>query len=133
MKIKCLSFLFIFTILLVACSKENLTRVDVQKVNKEGDYEATLTIINKETIDLLQNSFEKVNWDPNTKVEMARREDILATLFYTFDEDQPERLYEYRIWFNGKGTATIISNNEKEGYGILDKDNAEKLKKGLLN
>jgi len=41
----------------------------------------------------------------------------------------PEKLTEYEIWFNeNTGTATIISTNEKEGYGMLDKENATALK-----
>ena len=42
-----------------------------------------------------------------------------------------ERLYEYEIWFNENGTATIIIDDEKEGYsyGELDKNNTKTLKK----
>jgi len=48
-----------------------------------------------------------------------------ATLFYTVDKNMPEKLYEYRIGFNENGTITIISNNEKERYGTLDKENSQ--------
>ncbi|WP_170840823.1 hypothetical protein [Oceanobacillus limi] len=63
---------------------------------------------------------------------MAKKEDVLVTLFYTFDENMPEKLYKYRVWFNGNGNATIISNNEEEGYGSLEEDSL-KLKNILLN
>lgn len=133
-KIISVTFLFAFMMLLAACSgqgDERLTRVDVQKVDKEGNYEAAKMITDKETIDLLKSSFEKVKWELRTKAEMARKEDVLATLFYTFDKNMPERLVEYRIWFNANGTLTIIS--DQEGYGTLHKGEAKNLKNNLLN
>ncbi|MEH7346396.1 hypothetical protein V7122_21355 [Bacillus sp. JJ1532] len=127
------SWWILFLIMLTGCSgqEELLTRIDVQKVNEEGMYEDEIIISDKETINLLRNSFEKVKWEPNTKAEMSRKEDVLATLFYTFDENMPERLYEYRIWFNSNETSTIISNNEKEGYGTLDEENTKVIKKAF--
>ncbi|MEH7178053.1 hypothetical protein [Neobacillus vireti] len=65
---------------------------------------------------------------------MARKEDVKATLFFKYDENMPERLFEYQIWFNqSNDTAMIISSNVKEGYGTLDKENAQALEKILLN
>ncbi|OEH94103.1 hypothetical protein [Bacillus solimangrovi] len=89
-------------------------------------------ITEQEKIDLLRNSFENVNWESNIKVKMVRKEDIVVTLFYTFDENMPERLYEYRIWFNENETVTIISNNEKERYGTLEKEHSQNLKNVLI-
>lgn len=134
-KFICFTFLLVFGILLVACSgkEEQLTRVDVQKVNEEGNYGDVLMITDQAKIDLIGNFIENVSWEPNIEAEMARKEDVLATLFYTFDKNMPERLYEYRIWFNENETATIISNNEKEGYGTIDKGNSQNLKNALLN
>ncbi|MFJ8261098.1 hypothetical protein ACIQ4I_03935 [Rummeliibacillus sp. NPDC094406] len=89
-------------------------------------------ITDQEKIDLISNYLENVSWEPKTKADMARKEDILATLFYTIDENMPEKIYEYRIWFNTNETAIIISNNEKEGFGRLDKENSRNLKDVLL-
>ncbi|MBM6617819.1 hypothetical protein [Bacillus suaedaesalsae] len=128
--------LTILLMLLAGCDghgNSQLERIEVQKVSEEGNYEETIMITDMERIDLIKETFIEVNWEPNTKAEMARKEDLLAALFYSFDKNMPERLYEYRIWFNSNETATIISNNEKEGYGKLDKENAEKLKENLLN
>ncbi|MEW9669867.1 hypothetical protein [Ammoniphilus sp. 3BR4] len=124
------ALLSVFMMMLVGCSEqETLKRVDVQEINSDGKYgENFATITDKESIDLLRTTFEKVKWESNTKVEMSRKEDVLATLFFEFDKNMPE----YRIWFNSDGTATIISNNEKEGYGKLDKENGEILKSTLL-
>lgn len=45
----------------------------------------------------------------------------------------PERLFEYLIWFSqSNNTATIISNNVKEGFGTLDKEDAHTLENILL-
>jgi hypothetical protein len=129
-----ISFMLLLLILLSACSGQEykeLTRVDVQIVDEQGDYEEAEVITDVETMEILKKTFEKVKWDPSIQAEMARQEDVFVTLFYTFEEDMPERLYEYRIWFNGDDSATIISNNENEGYGYLD--GADKLKNILMN
>ncbi|MCM3170110.1 hypothetical protein M3617_25675 [Peribacillus frigoritolerans] len=128
--------LFVFMMLLVGCigeEKGQLSRVDVQKIDTEGKYEDVVMITDRESIELLRQSFEQIKWD-NKVVKVARKPDVEATLFYTFDENKPERLYEYEIWFNeSAGTATIISNNENESYGELDKENAQALKNNFLN
>lgn len=128
--------LFVFMVLLVGCigeEKGQLSRVDVQKIDTEGKYEDVVMITDRESIELLRQAFEQIKWDDKV-VKMARKPDVEATLFYTFDENKPERLYEYEIWFNeSAGTATIISNNENESYGELDKDNAQALKNNFLN
>ncbi|MCK2021288.1 hypothetical protein [Peribacillus frigoritolerans] len=128
--------LFVFMVLLVGCigeEKGQLSRVDVQKIDTEGKYEDVVMITDRESIELLMQAFEQIKWDDKV-VKMARKPDVEATLFYTFDENKPESLYEYEIWFNeSSGTATIISNNENESYGELDKDNAQALKNNFLN
>ncbi|MBT2647635.1 hypothetical protein J7E52_12995 [Bacillus sp. ISL-34] len=128
--------LFVFMVLLVGCAGEEkgqLSRVDVQKIDTEGNYEDVVMITDSETIELLRQTFEQIKWDDKV-VKMARKPDVEATLFYTFDEDIPERLYEYEIWFNeSASTATIISNNENESYGELNKGNAQTLKKIFLS
>ena len=129
-----ISFMLLLLILLSACSGQEykeLTRVDVQIVDEQGDYEEAEVITDVETMEILKKTFEKVKWDPSIQAEMVRQEDVFVTLFYTFEEDMPERLYEYRIWFNGDDSATILSNNENEGYGYLD--GADKLKNILMN
>ena len=91
-------------------------------------------ITDKETIDVLRNSFKQVKWEPNAEPKMARKEDVKATLFFKYDKNMPERLFGYQIWFNqSNDRATIISNNVEEGYGTLDKGNAQTLENILLN
>ncbi|MFS0814574.1 hypothetical protein [Peribacillus phoenicis] len=126
--------LFVFMVL-VGCigeEKGKLSRVDVQKIDTEENYEDVVMITDSESIELLRQAFEQIKWDDKV-VKMARKPDVEANLFYTFGENIPERLYEYEIWFNeSAGTATIISNNENESYGELDKDNAQALKNFFL-
>jgi hypothetical protein len=121
-------------LLLVGCmgeDTEQLTRVDVQKIDAEGKYVEALMITDNESIELLSEAFKQIKWD-NRMVKMARKPDLIATLFYTFDENMPERIVEYEIWFNENGTATIISNNENKSYGELDNESAKTLINILL-
>ena len=75
---------------------------------------------------------EQIKWD-NKVLDMARESDVEATFFYTCDEDMPERLVEYKTWFNENGTVTVVSNAENKSYGKLDKENAKILKNIFLN
>ena len=120
-------------ILLAACSEKEgqLTRVDVQEVNKEGNNEEVI-ISDQETLDTINKSLEHVKWEPNTEASMARREDVIAILFYTIDENMPESLVEHRIWFEVNGTATLISNHENQGYGRLDQEYVQNLKNAFI-
>jgi hypothetical protein len=131
---KMMSIIFLFLIiLLTACSGEKgeLTRVDVQKVDIEENYKDVVMITDDETIELLKKTFKQIKWD-DKEVNMARKPDVKATLFYRFDENMPERLVEYEIWFNeNAGTVTIVSNKENQSYGELDKD-TNTLRKILL-
>ncbi|QGG51544.1 hypothetical protein [Lysinibacillus pakistanensis] len=122
-------------IILSACSdkEDQLTRIDVQKVNEEGNYEDIQIIADKEKINFVEKSLDNVRWEPQTEVNMVKKEDALVTSFYTYDENMPERLNEYKIWFEENDTVTIISNKEDEGYGRLDKENAQNLQNILFN
>jgi hypothetical protein len=135
--------LLISTLLLTGCSNngekpskvimKQLTRVDVQAVKADENYDEDIMITDKDTVDLLRKAFEQIVWEQNVKAEMSRREDLKATLFFNFDENMPERLVEYFIWFNqGNETATIIDRDEN-AYGTLDMKNAQTLKKIMLN
>lgn len=120
-------------IILVACSEKGekqLTRIDVQKVDKEDNYEDVMVIKDQKKIDSLSNVLENVSWEPKTKADMARREDLFVTLYYTM-EDNTTKNYQYSIWFNDK-TSIIISNNAKEGFGRLNQKNTQILKEILL-
>ncbi|MEH7255585.1 hypothetical protein V7111_26095, partial [Neobacillus niacini] len=128
-------------ILLVGCTKKapneydlkQLTRVDVDVVKEDESYEEAFMITDVETVKVLRRVFKQVKWEPNAEPKMARKEDVKATLFFKYDENMPERLFEYQIWFDqSNDTVTILSNNVKEGLGTLDKENAQILENILL-
>ncbi|MFJ7405883.1 MULTISPECIES: hypothetical protein [unclassified Lysinibacillus] len=133
---------FIFVMFLMGCINKvpnkfdlkQLTRIDIEEVKADGSYGESVMITEEKTLEIIRKIFKQIKWEPNVESKMAREKDIKATLFYKYDENMPERLFEYQIWFNQKNdTATIISNNEKEGYGNLDKENAQALENILLN
>ncbi|MBT2691611.1 hypothetical protein [Bacillus sp. ISL-55] len=128
--------LLVIFLCIAGCSasvEPELTRIDVQKISEEGLNDGEEKIIaSNETLKKIQQAFDKVKWSPNTKVEMARKEDVFATFFIQEEKNMPESLYHYRIWFKGE-TATIISEKENEGYGRLtDKEQVEVLESVLL-
>lgn len=130
-----ITIIFLFaTMFLVACYSEEeraLTRIDFQKLNKEGNYEEVVMITNNETIDLLKKTIENNKWE-DTEVNMARNPDVKATFFYT-DDNKPERLRELGIWFNeNTGTGIIGSIDEYKSHRELNKDNANTLKNIFL-
>lgn len=127
--------MFLSVLIITACSRQdyvNLTRVDIQKAYPEGNYDDTVIITDAETIKELKGIFLEIKWEPNIEVTMDRREDVLVTLFYSVDENMPEKLYAYRIWFNKNGYSRFISNNEEEGYGSLNEEDSIKLENILI-
>ena len=132
----------IFVTFLVGCINKvpnkfdlkQLTRVDIEVVKEDGSYEESIMITDENTMDTIRKVFKQIKWNPNAEPKMVRQEDVKATLFFKYDENMPEQLFEYQIWFiQSNDTATIISNNEKEGFGTLDKENAQALESIFLN
>ncbi|MEK3889556.1 hypothetical protein [Bacillus sp. FSL K6-3431] len=128
----CLIFIHMILIV-IGCNKKEeqhlLTRVDVQQINAERVSSDVKMIVEQTELTELEDIFNEIEWESNVKIEMSRREDIKATFFYEIDKNMPERLAEYRIWFHEEsGTAELTSNIEKESYGKLNRENAEKLK-----
>jgi len=132
----------IFVTFLVGCINKvpnkfdlkQLTRVDIEVVKEDGSYEESIMITDENTMDTIRKAFKQIKWNPNAQPKMVRQEDVKATLFFKYDENMPEQLFEYQIWFiQSNDTATIISNNEKEGFGTLDKENAQALESIFLN
>ena len=108
-----------------------LTRVDVQIFTEENN-DNEIIIAEEEKIKSLREVFAKIKWEENVKAEMDRKEDVNATLFFTFDKNMPERLFEYFIWFNQDDISTII-DREKNALGTLNKDDTKTLKDTVLN
>jgi len=121
----------VFLLLMAGCTtkgkgkgKGKLTRIDVLTGNQGETH-----IQDKDTFELVEKLSEQIKWEPNKIPSMAREADVKVVFFFEVKKNLPEKLTEYEIWFNeNTGTATIISTNEKEGYGMLDKENATALK-----
>lgn len=69
---------------------KQLTRVDIEVVKAEGDYEESLMITDKKTVDTIRKVFKQIKWEPNVEPKMARNEGVKATLFSKDDENMPE-------------------------------------------
>ncbi|MED4531769.1 hypothetical protein [Metabacillus fastidiosus] len=133
-----LFIIFTITATLIGCSEEvpkefnlnQLTRVDVHLITDENN---EIIITEEEKIKILRDVLAKVDWEQGVKAEMSRKEDVRATLFFTYDKNMPERLFEYSIWFNEGDASLTIIDREKNAYGRLEKQEAKILKDILLN
>ncbi|QUG43344.1 hypothetical protein KD050_09020 [Psychrobacillus sp. INOP01] len=127
-KVICL-FMMLVVVLLVGCTEnetiEKLTRVDVFHVTVDGNYADEIIIADPSSVDELNQVFDRIEWERNVKAEMSRKEDVKAVLFLEDDVNMPERLVEYKIWFEGNGTSTI---KESDSYGRLDEVGTKILK-----
>lgn len=105
---------------------EKLVRVDYQMSELHtGDGQM---ITETEQVRKMGELFEKVDWEKgNVKVQMGREEDMTLTFFYRYDENMPERLEEFEIWFNDGNPVEIVDQNEHR-YGKLGAADGQKLK-----
>ncbi|RBP96597.1 hypothetical protein DFO70_101410 [Cytobacillus firmus] len=127
----------IIFLLLIGCSKDasneldldQLTRVDISQEKSEKEF----IITEKEKIKSLREIFSSIEWEADIKPQMAEKEDVIATLFFTYDKNMPERLTEYSIWFSKKDGPAAIFHREKNALGTLDKENAQTLNELITN
>lgn len=85
-------------------------------------------ILDQHTLEELTAIFNQIKWEQQIKAEMAREEDLKATLFVEKNKNLPEQLIEYLIWFNADGSATIINRMDHE-LGSLENKESAKLEK----
>lgn len=123
-------FAFILSIFIIGCSNndEKLTRVEFQQLYSENSYKEPLMILDQHTLEELTAIFNQIKWEQQIKAEMAREEDLKATLFVEKNKNLPEQLIEYLIWFNADGSATIINRMDHE-LGSLENKESAKLEK----
>ncbi|MGE6488560.1 hypothetical protein ACQKE5_09720 [Paenisporosarcina sp. NPDC076898] len=121
---------------LVGCSNvvsPTLTRVYFEITNPDDKSEGTWMILDEQSLIDIDQAFKEIKWEPNKMPSMSREEDVQVTLWWETDKNMPERLYEYKIWFNADNTATINGGSEKEGLGHLTQEETQLLKEFLLN
>jgi hypothetical protein len=136
-KKKSLGYLiFSFLIILTGCNEKDsdkLTRVYFQLVNTAEKSEETWMILDEKSLSAIDDAFTEIKWDPNTVPSMSRKEDLKVTLFWEDDNNLPELLREYSIWFNEDNTATILSNIKEKNFGNLDSEYTKVIKDLLLD
>ncbi len=108
--------------------KGRLVRIDVQQVDEQGGESEEKILVEDDVLEASQKALSTAEWQSNTKAIMARAEDVRATFFYEKDKNMPESLVQYRIWFEEDDSATLISNEEDEGYGRMNPENSQVLK-----
>ena len=126
---KAMVLVFLFVFLLVGCLEGpgELTRIDVLAVDEE------MHIQDAEKINRIKSIMKEVDWNPNKMYDMSREEDVKAIFFFDSDKNLPERLVDYKFWWNqSNGSAIIGSSEQEEGYGTLDKEYCEELEKELM-
>ena len=112
-----------------------LTRVDVEVVNSAGNYESTIT--DEKTINILRQLFGEIKWEYNVVAKLSRAEDVKANLFFKSDGQSSDKSgpLEYEIWFDQPNDTAMMTTKDEENkgaIGMLDKENANKLKSVLL-
>ena len=119
--------LLLAILLLAACSKEQQdfepTRVQLEKVTMPNAIE----IFEEAEVELVASALEQVKWTPNVKPEMTRKEDVQLRLFIEKDPNMPDYIITYRIWVENDKSFTLVSSDEKQGYGKLSANQAQKL------
>ena len=111
-----------------------LTRVDVEVLNSEGNYEkAVTTITDEKTINILKQVFGEIKWEYNVDAKLSRAEDVKANLFFKSDDHSSDKSgpLEYQIWFDQPNDTAMLATRDEENngaIGTLDKENTNKLK-----
>ncbi|MGO1059249.1 hypothetical protein ACTL32_08990 [Planococcus sp. FY231025] len=105
-----------------ADKEDHLNRVDVFT---EGEPEERV-IADEETLAIYRDVLADIDWETGNAKDVLDA-DYTAVLFNELEKNMPERLFEHRIAFAEDGTAEIESNNEEEGYGVLNAASAETL------
>ncbi|QST01010.1 hypothetical protein IMZ31_05415 [Pontibacillus sp. ALD_SL1] len=104
-----------------ACSGEfgELTRVDVQHVTPGEDNAGVDMITDADSIQTIRDVMKEIQWE-DKNASMVRKADVRAVYYYEQEEDMPERLVEYDIWFTDKPVfAVIMSEEEGRRYGVV--------------
>jgi hypothetical protein len=104
---------------------DTLNRIDIKL--SDGDQRM---IVEEHSLEQVRSILEEAEWD-NQEETSSEGEQIRVILFLLLDENMPERLVAYDIWFGEPGA--ILLDIEKEEYGHLTKDLASELRNILVN
>ena len=127
-----------FLLLLVGCTDEQNNSESLQYaviervVSDKNKGTEEIMVFDQEKLENIRNYLFKTKWEPNVKPDMERQEDVLLRLFIEVEKNMPERIHEYRIWYEQDQSMTIVSNVDTEGYGRLNAEFAKPFKELLL-
>jgi hypothetical protein len=108
--------------MVAACNNPNR---NISKINLEKN-DGTVKVLDKNTHKKLESVFDKVKWEPKAQVSMSRKED--CKLDVTYKVNSKSETVGYLIWFSKIGTAELVSSDQNESYGQLDKVHTKTLK-----
>jgi len=114
---------------------QKLTRINFQLSESLSDSETEIwMVLEEESLKEIERAFNEIKWEPDSEIQMSKKEDVHVTLFWEDDRAMPELLADYKIWFNDDDqTAIITSEREDEKYGELDEEKTELFKREFLN
>ncbi|MBA2176043.1 hypothetical protein H0266_14190 [Halobacillus locisalis] len=106
----------ILTMMLVGCANQTpepyrldqLTRVDTMTDTDDQ------ILVEEEDLELIRSLFEETEWNGTDGPE--REEDAQVVLFFTYDENMPERLKAYKVWWDEEEPGMTIFDEEQERY-----------------
>lgn len=128
-------FISLTALFLIGCSNEAPKEFDLDQLTRLDVRETTSTtgfvIMAEKDLDTIRETFKKVQWEPDAMVDIQPDRKLEATFFYTYDENMPERLFDYEVYLK-EGIISLQSEKQEEGYGTLSKAQSEKLKKLLF-
>ncbi|MEK4386113.1 DUF4362 domain-containing protein [Solibacillus sp. FSL W7-1464] len=88
-------------------------------INVKNSAADEIIIHDPKELEDITSYLSKTDWQPNTEPKMATHEDIILSLFIEVEQNMPERINEYQIWFEEDNSMTIMSNVKSEGFGKL--------------
>lgn len=117
----------IFLFYLIQKEDDVITKANVI-IYTGGKTSSEKEITDIKTLESLQRVREQIKWNRYIEVKMARQEDAKLVIFKQGKQQMPEKVIQYRIWFEHTDVgATIISNDPAENVGTLNKNNAKTL------
>lgn len=108
-------------LLLVGCNDNGQLSETLEwaVINVKNSAAEEIIIHDPKELEEISSYLSKVDWQPNTEAKMATHEDLLLSLFIEVEQNMPERINEYQIWFEEDNSMTIMSNVKSEGFGKL--------------
>lgn len=119
-------WIILSVLFLTACSAQQAGEVN-RVVLAQQDNSEEIMILEQAEMNWIQEQLQQVSWEPNVQPDMARVEDLQMQLFIEKNPNMPESIITYQIWIENDQSLTMVSNEEKEGYGRLKAEKSKEL------